>query len=238
MKKSVENLKEIAVDAGIFLLLYLFYKSLWVITLLLPCMVVYHQIHKKEMLLKKRALLSTQFKDMLDGLVASLRAGYSIENALSECEKELTIMYGEDSPICKELSMMLNQIHMGVTAEEVFHGFAKRSAVEDIAVFASVFSIAKRTGGDMVEILRKTAEDIGAKIDTQNEIAVLISSKKLELNIMTLIPMGIIVYIDLTSDGLLQPLYGNAAGIAIMTVCLGIYIAAVLIGRKIMKIEV
>lgn len=148
------------------------------------------------------------------------------------------MLHGEDSPIYKELTIMLNQISIGVSAEEIFRDFADRTQVEDIETFASVFSIAKRSGGDMVEIIKKTADDISAKIDTKNEIEVIISSKKLEQNIMMIIPVGIILYIDLTSGGLLDPLYGNIKGIMIMTACLAVYAAAILLGRRITRIEV
>ncbi len=238
MRKSTDRLRSIMVYIVIFIVLYLFYKSIWVITLLLPCIIVYRRIHRRDMVLKRKALLSTQFKDMLDSLVASLRSGYSIENALKECAEEITMLHGGDSPIYKELNIMLNQISMGISAEEIFKDLADRTQVEDIETFASVFSIAKRSGGDMVEIIKKTADDISAKIDTKNEIEVIISSKKLEQNIMMVIPIGIILYIDLTSGGLLDPLYGNLTGVLIMTACLIIYGAAVLLGRRITRIEV
>ena len=230
--------KNILITAGIMTILYLFYRSIWILTLLLPCIAVCRRINKKDAEKRSRAVLGTQFKDMLDSLAASLRAGYSIENALKECLREMAAVHGEDSPICKELVLMVNQVSIGISAESIFRQFARRSHVEDIDTFASVFSIAKRTGGDMVEIINRTAQDIGAKIDTKNEIGVLISSRKLEMKIMMLIPAAIILYIDITSSGLLDPLYGNLRGVIIMTVCLAVYGAAVLLGRKLTDIEV
>ena len=90
----------------------------------------------------------------------------------------------------------------------------------------------------MVAIIKETSDSIAGKLDTRSEIAVLISSKRPEQNIMTMIPIGIILYIDLTSGGLLDPLYGNLTGILIMSVCLCIYGAAVMLGRKLIRIEV
>ena len=238
MKNSSLILKEICVYAAMMAVLYLFYRSLWVLILLPVCVIFYRRISRKEIKKKNIMILEMQFKDLLDSMAAALRAGYSIENSLIECIKEMNVMYGEDSLISAELRIMINQIRLGINAEEVFKEMAQRSGAENIEIFASVFSIAKRTGGDMVEIIKKTATDIGAKIDTRNEIAVLVSAKRLEQKIMTLIPVGIIIYIDLTSDGLLDPLYGNAAGILIMSACLAIYIASILLGKKIMDIEV
>lgn len=65
-----------------------------------------------------------------------------------------------------------------------------------------------------------------------------IASKKFEQNIMALMPAGIILYMRICSPDFLNGLYGNMLGIAIMTVCLGIYLGAYQLGRKIVTIEV
>lgn len=233
-----EKLKELLVYLGILFVLYLFYKSVFVFPLLLPCIAVYRKIHRKALQLKRKAVLRTQFKDMLESMASSLRAGYSVNNALMECAKDMKAMHGEDSPIYTELTIMLNQLGMGVGAAEALNQFAERTGLDDAFIFASVYTTASKSGGNLIEIIKKSADDIGNKIDTENEIDVLISGKKLEMNIMSLIPIGIIAYIDITTEGLLDPLYGNLAGVIIMTVCLIIYAAAVVIGRKMVSIEV
>lgn len=237
-QKQTERIRTIAVLTGIFGVLYLFYRSLWALPLLIPCFIVYRKIRREDLSRQRAITLGTQFRDMLKSLAASLRVGYSTENALKECEQEMELMYGRDCVICEELRQMQNQFCIGLSAEEVFLEFARRNEVEDIDTFASVFSIAKRAGGDMVGIVERTSDNIAGRIDTRNEIAVLVSARQLEQRIMTLIPVGMILYMDLTSDGLLDPLYGNLPGILIMTVCLGIYAASILIGRKIVQIEV
>ena len=90
----------------------------------------------------------------------------------------------------------------------------------------------------MVEIIWKTSEDISGRIDTGKEVDVLVSAKKLENGIMTLLPAVTVLYIDLTSPELLEPLYGNPAGILIMTLCLMVYAAACILAARIMNIEV
>ena len=41
--------------------------------------------------------LNYQFKDMLDSLNVTLQAGYSVENAISLCARELERLYGRES---------------------------------------------------------------------------------------------------------------------------------------------
>ena len=237
-QRQTERIRTLLAAAVIFGVLYLFYHTIWIFPLVIPGMVFYRRERRKELQQQRALTLGTQFRDMLESLAASLRVGYSTENALAECLREMELMYGEESAICEELRQMLNQFRLGMTAEEVFREFARRSRVDDIDTFASVFSIAKRAGGDMVDLIKRTSDNIAGRIDTRSEIAVLVSSRLLEQRIMTLIPAVMIVYMDLTSDGLLDPLYGNAAGVLIMTVCLAIYLAAMLLGRKMVRIDV
>ena len=79
---------------------------------------------------------------------------------------------------------------------------------------------------------------ISEKIDTEKEIQTVIAAKKLEFEIMCAVPFVIIIYMKLTFGDFLSVLYGNPAGAAVMSVCLGVYIAAYRFGRKTVRIEV
>ena len=236
--KRKEYLKEIGIYLIFAVILYLFYRSFWSFILLPPAIIIYHHRNKKVIQKKMQELLGIQFKDALISLTSALRAGYSIENALSESQRQMKQLYGDDSPIYIEISKVISEITLGVSTEAALANFADRSQVDDIRTFSSVFTIARRSGGDLVEIIRKTSEDISAKTDTKNEIAVLVSSKKMEQNIMSVMPLAIILYVGIASPSMLSPLYGNILGILVMTVCLIIYAAAYYISKRIMNIEV
>lgn len=49
---------------------------------------------------------------------------------------------------------------------------------------------------------------------------------------------AMILYMQLTSQGFMDVLYHNVAGIVVMTVCLGIYCLSFWMGRKIARISV
>ena len=237
MKKK-ELFKEIGVYLIFAAVIYLFYRSWWAFIMLPPACFIYHRFNKKNISRKAMEILGLQFKDALGSMTAALRAGYSVEKSLKESRREMESLYGTDSPIYIELSRVVHEISLGINTETALSDMAKRSGVEDILTFASVFQIAKHGGGDLVDIINKTAGDIAAKADTKNEISVLISSKKLEQNIMTFMPLCMILYIGISSPSMLSPLYGNLPGILIMTICLVIYAAAYYFSKKIMDIEV
>ena len=90
----------------------------------------------------------------------------------------------------------------------------------------------------MVEIIHDTVNTITLKADTAREISVLISAKQLEQIILDIVPIGIILYLRITADELISKMYGNMYGITVMTVCLIVYVCAVIISMKISDIKV
>lgn len=217
---------------------YFFYRSIWAFLLLSPLLVIFLKVKKKELAKKRREELNIQFKDAILAVSANQKAGYSVENAFREAYRDMAMLYGKESHICKELNYIAKGLNNNIVLEKLLYDFAKRSHIQDILQFADVFMIAKRSGGNMTEILSETAETIEQKISVDKEIQVLVSSKKMEQKIMNVVPFMIIFYIDLTSKGFFDSLYHNLIGVVVMTVCLAIYLAAIMISGKLVKIEV
>ena len=179
-----------------------------------------------------------QFRDSIQEMSAVLKAGYSVENAIREVSRELVPLYDKESRIRKEYDRMTHQLELKMPIAEVLEQFAERTGQEDVEDFGNVFVAAKTSGGDSITIIRNAVRIISGKIDTEKEIQTMIASNKLEFEIMCAVPFAIILYMKLTFVEFLSVLYGNMAGMIIMTVCLCVYIAAYCIGRRIIRIEV
>ena len=217
---------------------YLFYESVWALISLAAFPFLYLKWKKKDCIRQRKKKLNYQFKDALVSMSVAVQAGYSVENAVSACARDLERLYEKGTDILEEFHYMEGQQRISVPVEELFLDLGERSKVEDIENFAAVFYTAKRTGGDMNKVIQKVARMVGDKIDVKKEIEATLAAKKSEQMIMSLMPAGIIAYLKLTSPGFLDTLYGNPFGICAMTVCLVIYGTAYWLGRKIVDIEV
>lgn len=226
---------------GLFLVAmisYFFYRS-WIACIgLMPVLVLFLQEKKKELAKKQRQDLSMQFKDLILTVSANQKAGYSIENAFRESYRDMAMLYGEDAIICTELRHITAGLDNNAVLEKLLYDLGTRSGLPDVVQFADVFLIAKRSGGNMTDILSKTAAVIEQKTETDKEIQLMISAKKMEQKIMNMVPFLIILYVGTTSKGFFDALYHNLIGVIVMTVCLGFYLAAYLLSRRIVDIEV
>ena len=136
------------------------------------------------------------------------------------------------------MTRIINGLDNQVPLEKLISDFAARAQVEEIREFAEVFAIAKKGGGNMPEILGRTASLIEERLEVENEIYIALASRRMEARIMDLTPFLIIFYIGLTSPGFFDVLYHNAAGVIFMSICLGAYLAALAASEKILRISV
>lgn len=217
---------------------YLFYKSIWGIILLGPVIYLYYIKKRNELIDKRKWQLNLEFRDAINSLSAALSAGYSAERAFMEAVKDLKNMYPQGAMIINEFNYISNQIQMNITVENALSDFANRCAVEDIISFTEVFKTAKRTGGEITQIIKFTSNLISDKLEIKREIMTMIAAKKFEATIMKFVPVGILCYLSISSPDLLKPLYHNPFGILIMTILLLIYLFTYRVIDKITAIEV
>lgn len=179
-----------------------------------------------------------QFREMCIAVSSGMTAGLSIDNALASAYEDMVVMYGSEGMICKELNVIVKGIKMSIPVEELFEKFADRSGIQDIRTFSEILAIVQKSGGDVIRIMKTTADNIGEKADVEREIDTIISSKKYEQTIMNVVPFFIIIYMKIASPENFKIMYGTSTGIIIMTLCLGFYIGAFVVGLKITEIEV
>lgn len=220
------------------ILSYTFYRSVTAFFLMLPFGFFYPLYEKRRLEKRRRMELAVQFKEAMVILASSLNAGFSVENALAVSREELFLLYGEEGMIVKEFSYMVQQIKMNQSVERALSDFADRTGIEDIRSLSEVFSVAKRSGGDLSSIMRRTAEMIRDKMQVREEIQTMNASKQFEQRIMNLIPFMIVFYVELSSPGFFDQMYGTMMGRVLMSVCLLVYLISFLLAKRILDIEV
>lgn len=127
---------------------------------------------------KGKRRFERQFQDALQSLEAQLNVGYSMENAIKEVQRDLQIMYDRHTLIVREFTYMVRQLNLNVTAEAAWKDFAARVALPEVDTFVTVFSLAKRSGGDSILIIKNAVRQLGDKAEVKREIDTVIAAKK------------------------------------------------------------
>ena len=217
---------------------YLFYNSWAAVVCFSPFLLLYFRVESQRLKRRRLDRLQMEFKEALILIGECMEAGYSIENSFVEAYFSMKERFGDSSYMVQELNRIRQSLKLNIKIEELLTDFANRSGSEDIGDFAVVFSQAKRAGGNMTAIMKRTIVMIKEKIEIQREIQIMLSGKKYEQKIMSLVPIGVMAYISVTSKGFFDVLYHNMAGIIIMSGCLAVYALAICFAENLMRIEV
>ena len=186
------------------LILYLFYESILPAILLFPLWFLYMKEWMEEKAIGKEQEFRRQFRDSIQTMAGALKAGYSVENAIRETNRDLIGMYDANTRIRKEYGQMVRKLDLNLSVVTVLDA----------------------------------ARTIGEKIDTEREIQTMLAAKKLEFEIMSVIPFIMILYMKMTFGEFLSVLYGTWTGCIVMSICLVLYLGAYRFGRRLLQIEI
>lgn len=220
------------------LVAFLFYRSIWGLCCLPLVTCFFYKREKEQGKERRNQQLLEEFVNGIRVLNTSVQAGISMENAWKDVQKELFVMYGETSLFLKEVKEINHSVALNIPIEELILGFAYRSGLEDIIIFAELFEYGKRSGGNWRRMIQDVVQHIQDKYDAKREIEVMVASKKLEQQVLNVIPLGILFFLQLSSWDYMSVMYHNPIGIICMSVCLCGYVAAFILSEKILQIQV
>ena len=136
----------------------------------------------------------------------------------------------------QELQIICAGLGNNINIEQLLLDFADRSGLDDVMSFANVFEVCNRQGSDLKRIVSDTRDIINDKIEIEMEIETMLSGNKNELNVMMAMPVIVVLSLSTMGTGTVVP---NApVNLIIKLICLGIFGAAYLIGRKIVNIKI
>lgn len=207
---------------GMIGIAYLFYHSLLfsllASSLAYPCLRLYGNFLAE----KRRKELKEQFRDVLYSISASVATGRQMTEALYEAEKNMRLIYKDESLIVLELAFMVKRLYeYRESEEEILRDFAVRTNIDDISDFVDIYLTCRETGGDFIKVLTKASEIIMDKITIEKEINTITAQKRFESKILTAIPLIIILFLQLVSPDYLSVMYEGIKGRLLMTMALG-----------------
>lgn len=202
---------------------YVFFHSLLIAFVLVGGAAFLPKHWSRYLLQRRREALGLHFKQALFSLSSSLAAGRSVENGFREAISDLKLLYPDGgNDLILELEIICARMQYGQPVEEALMDFSHRADMEDIRNFADVFTTCKRSGGDLVEIVRRTSTIISEKLEMSQEIGVMLAQKRFESKAMLAAPVLFLIFMDVSSPDYMQPLH-SGVGLIISACALLLY---------------
>jgi len=223
---------------AIYFVAFLFYRSHIISLIFSPLAVFYPGIRQREIIKKRKYELSIQFKDMLYSLASSLSAGKSVELAFRSLPEDLSLLYPDNNTdIIREAEYIIRKLDMNGTIESALEDFSDRADIDDIRSFVDVFHICKRSGGNIVEVIKNTSNIISDKIEIKQEISTMLAERKFEQKVLNVLPIIMMILLSVCAGDYIQPVFTTLTGRIAATVSIILLVGAYFISKKIMDID-
>ena len=216
---------------------FMFYNSLFAMIPGMILVYLYYKEKQRRMMKKRMRNMRAELQQFLNSLIAALQTGRSVENAFFEAYKDTRDYIGKDTPFLLEVKKICAGMGIGKSLENLLLDFSARSHLEELEYFVEVFSIGKRSGGNIVGIMKNTVRMIQERMDAEEEIYTVLAEKHMEFQIMSVIPFAMILYLRIGAGSMIGMLYGNMTGVIVMTICIFLYGGCFLYGKRLFEME-
>lgn len=200
------------------------------------CGIIAIRYYREYKLRKRKQSLLIEFKDLLEALTTSYSSGKNTMDAFAESYQDLIELYGEHADIVKEVRIIIGGITNNLIIEDLLKDFAMRSGLDDVDSFATIFESCNRQGGNIKQVVWETRKILNDKIEIEMEIKTMVAEKENELKIMMFMPL--VIMIALSGMGSITAVSNSFINVVAKIFAIGIFVAAYMIGRKIVDIKI
>jgi tight adherence protein B len=160
--------------------------------------------------LKQRQRLNAfqnQLADILNLWVNSLRAGFSVPQAMEAVAREAP------APASVEFKRVVAEISIGIPFETALNNMLSRIESEDLDLVFTAVNIQREVGGNLAEILDTISHTIRERVRIKGEIRTLTASGRATGTLISMLPIGLAVFmLFLRPEYMGQLFYGPPTG--------------------------
>jgi len=150
----------------------------------------------------KRSMRFNRFNELLpeaiDLLSRALRAGHSINAAIEMVSREVP------DPVGEEFRRTFEEQNFGLPMREAMTNFAERVPIADLQFLITAILVQKETGGNLVEILEKTASVLRERLRLKGQLKIYTAQGRLTGWILAGMPFFVFLGMNI-----LNPKYGR-----------------------------
>ncbi len=123
-----------------------------------------------------------QLEDVINLVVASLRAGYGLLQSFDYVSNRLP------DPAGKQLNRVVREVSLGLSMDEALANLVRRVESDDLELVVTAISIHHEVGGNLTIILESVSHTIRERVRIQREIQSLTAMQRWSAYVLVLLP--------------------------------------------------
>jgi tight adherence protein B len=186
-------------------------------------------LHKRSQRFKK---FEQGLPEAIDLMVSALRVGHSLNAALGLVTRECP------EPVRSEFRICFDEQNYGLEVRTAMNNLVTRVPLQDLRMVATAILIQKESGGNLAEVLDKTAHVIRERFRLKRQVAVHTAQGRLTGWILSFLPVVLGIALYFLNPETMSLLWKRELGIKLLYAAGSLTIIGALIIRKIVRMDV
>lgn len=170
--------------------------------------------------------------DAIDMMSRALKAGHSVSSAIEVVAEQAR------EPVASEFREVFRKQNFGLPYREALIALADRVPSADLRFLVTAMMVQKETGGNLTEILDRTAYVIRERLRIYGEVKTKTAQGRLTGTILAALPVILGVIINTMNPGYAHPLIATPVGHKLLMLGAGLITVGSLLIQRIVRIEV
>ncbi len=176
--------------------------------------------------------LETQLDGFLLALANALKSTPSIGAAFQSCVPIL------QPPIRQEIELAVKEMKVGSTLDQSLLHMAARIGSRPVDSALSAILIGRQVGGNLPKVLETTAATLREMARLEGVLRTKTAEGKMQLWIIAIMPLGFVMLFNWGFPGYVQLLTSSFIGYAVLFVAGGLWVASLLLARKVLAVDI
>ena len=181
---------------------------------------------------KRLKKFETQLPDALDMMVSALRAGNSLIASMELVARECP------DPLAGEFRICFEEQNYGLELKAAIDNLIKRVPIPDLCVLATAIMVQKESGGNLAEVLDKTAYLIRERFRLLRQVRTHTAQGRLTGIVLVCVPIGLGIAMYFVNPQSISILWHRDIGIKLMWGAAGLIVVGGYIISRIVDIDV
>jgi tight adherence protein B len=180
----------------------------------------------------RRTKFCEQLPDAIDLMVAVLRSGHSVSQAVRAVAQDVP------NPCGQEFEGVLHRINLGQSLADALLNSTRRFRSHELDLMQRAVSIQSDVGGSLAELLDKTNTTLRDRLKLARQLRVITVQSRLSAQIVGLLPIVLAVALNYMSPGYLQLLWDDKTGQTLLLVAIMLEIVGMFVMTKMSTMKV
>jgi tight adherence protein B len=200
--------------------------------LLAALAVVLPGVHLDRLLARRATQVEAQIEPWLNAVAGSLRASPSLGEAIASSVALVP------APMAEEVDVLVKEYELGTPLDSALDHLAERVPSRTLAGTTLALKVARKSGGNLPEMLESAAVALRELARLEGVVRTKTAEGKAQAVVIGVVPLPLILLIQYTDPHFFDPLLTTFTGHLVLAAAAALWLAAVLMARKILQVDV